>query len=294
MLENSNLLTFFLLLIIGFIVLFFSGRKYLEHFQSPDSRPRDRFNRDGTPVTKVRTTLKQPDMPYLMDPIDNLDAYEVSAVYQLQGTKEASKRQLNDAMTRYPIDWSNQGPNSQYFQEKQGEYERESAEKSKLPISDVPYQNIDDSDRAIPDMEAIQEEEKKILQTYQPMNSKGLLQYSVQDVKHLLHKVYGKKGLIPVINKSKQGENIWEITEVKEKNPKIVWDDGATTGGNERNAMTQRGEETIIVPPVASDSSLDPFFQPRDKVRTGKQDYTQWTPGMERMFAPTYPVKSWF
>jgi hypothetical protein len=34
MLENSNLLTIFLLLILGFIVLFFSGRKYLEHFEA--------------------------------------------------------------------------------------------------------------------------------------------------------------------------------------------------------------------------------------------------------------------
>ena len=37
MLENSNLLTIFLLLILGFIVLFFSGRKYLEHFESPNT-----------------------------------------------------------------------------------------------------------------------------------------------------------------------------------------------------------------------------------------------------------------
>ena len=26
----------------------------------------------------------------------------------------------------------------------------------------------------------------------------------------------------------------------------------------------------------------------------GKNDYTQWTPGLERMFAPTHPIKSWF
>lgn len=36
MLENTNLLTIFLLLIFGFIVLFISGRKYLENFEAPN------------------------------------------------------------------------------------------------------------------------------------------------------------------------------------------------------------------------------------------------------------------
>ena len=59
--------------------------------------------------------------------------------------------------------------------------------------------------------------------------------------------------------------------------------------------MQKRGEDVIEVPYTASDlaAGLDPFFQPRNSVRDGKYDYTQWTPGLERMFAPTYPVKEW-
>jgi hypothetical protein len=52
----------------------------------------------------------------------------------------------------------------------------------------------------------------------------------------------------------------------------------------------------IEVPYTVTDVSagLDPFFQSRNRVRDGKYDYTEWTPGLERMFAPTYPLKSWF
>lgn len=287
MLENSNLLIIFTLLMIGYFVLYMTGRKYLEHFQSM-AEPSIRFDNDGKPMNNFNTTLKPPEMPYLTAPIDALDAYEVSAVYQNQGSKEATKKQINDAMTRYPIDWSNQGPNSQFFQENQTRYNNAPKE-----FSEDQYRHIDASNRAIPDKDSMEDEEKKILQTYQPKSSKGLLQYSVQDVKHLLHKVYDKKGLIPVINKSEQGENIWEITEVKEKNPKIVWENDMNST---RNTMIDRGEEVIQVPIATSDvaAGLDPFFQPRDKVSQNKYDYTQWTPGMERMFAPTYPVKSWF
>ena len=60
--------------------------------------------------------------------------------------------------------------------------------------------------------------------------------------------------------------------------------------------MEKRGEEVIEVPYTASDvaAGLDPFFEPRSSVRDGKFDYTQWTPGLERMFAPTYPIKEWY
>ena len=91
-----------------------------------------------------------------------------------------------------------------------------------------------------------------------------------------------------MIEKSKQGQNIWEIVEVKEKDPHIVWEDDT------RDRMTQRGEEIIEVPHTVSDVSagLDPFFKPRNGIRDGK--YNNFTPGLERMFAPTQPIKSWY
>jgi hypothetical protein len=150
----------------------------------------------------------------------------------------------------------------------------------------------------LPDSAAQEEEEKKILQTYAPKKSKDLLEYSVRDVKKLVNKVYGGRGLEPIIEKSKQGPNVWEITEVREKNPTIVWEDSDAMQeeSNRRGKMSLRGEDVIDVPREVKDLSagLDPYFQARGSTRKGKHDYTKWTPGMERMFAPTYPVKNWF
>ena len=263
---NSNLTTIFLLLLVGYAILYIGGRKYLENFDS------------NNPVNNPDQPL--PELPYLSSPIDSLDDYEVSTIFKNQGSKEASRKQISDAMTRYPMDWSVQGPGSQYFQDNQ---EKDKNEKPLL--SPAP-------EELLPDTMRMDEEERKILQTYKPESNKGLLQYSVDDVKTLLERVYSKKGLIPVLNKSKQGPNIWEITELKEKNPTIVWEDDVKT---ERNVMTQRGEEVIEVPYTATDmaAGLDPFFQSRRSVRDGKYDYTEFTPGLERMFAPTYPIKSW-
>ena len=284
--TTSNVMLIGVLFILGYIVLYVGGRKYLEAFESKDKR----FLGDGTPNTKA---MSLPETPYTMKPIDKLDEYEISDVYNNRGSKVASKKQISDAMTRYPMDWPSRGPDSQTFQEEQAQFKNQMKD-APAPATNF-YREVDGSDMKLPDTYEIDEEERKILQTYQPESSKGLLQYSVDDVKGLLHKLYDKKGMIPVIKKSKQGENIWEIVEVKEKNPKIVWEDEVAQNA-EREIMEQRGEEVIEVPYTASDLSagLDPFFQKRNSVRDGKFDYTAWTPGLERMFAPTYPLKSWF
>jgi hypothetical protein len=290
---NSNFTLVMILLVFSYFVLYLGGRKYLERFE--DNEENKRFNPDGTPKNNLNMTVYPPEKPYMTNPIDDLDDYEVSAIFQNQGSKEASRQQLSDAMTRYPLDWSTQPPNSQYFQENQANYQKKLENNVINPPNTTLFNNIDGSDMTPPDTLAQEEEERKILQTYKPESSKGLLSYSVDDVKALVDRVYTKKGLIPVIEKSKQGENIWEITEVKEKDPHIVWADDIEKQ-TERDRMTQRREETIEVPYTVSDvaAGLDPFFERRTSVRDGKYDYTQWTPGLERMFAPTYPIKNWF
>jgi hypothetical protein len=293
--ANSNLITVFLLLILGYFVLYFGGRKYLEKFSVNDYNNEPRFNPDGSPRQDFNMMIYPPEKPYLANPIDDLDEYELANVYQNQGSKVASKKQISDAMTRYPMDWPVQGPNSQYFQENQAQFENKMEENLQNPPVTGFYNEVNGSDMAPPDTAAQEAEEKKILQTYVPESSKGLLQYSVDDVRALLDKIYGSKGLIPVIEKSKQGPNIWEITEVKEKNPHIVWEDELERT-TQRQKMEQRGEEVIEVPYTAQDvaAGLDPFFQARNPVRDGKFDYYQWTPGLERMFAPTFPIKEWY
>ena len=284
-----NLSVLFLLALITYAILYIRGRKYLETFEC-----KKRFNGDGSPACD-----KWPEVtykPYENMPIDSLFEYDEANVFGQLGSKVASKEQISDAMTRYPLDWPSRGPDSQVFQEKQAEFEKEVQNKNKIFKGEPNfYREVDGRNMELPDQYKIDDEEKKILQTYKPESSKGLLQYSVDDVKGLLHKLYDKKGLIPVIEKSRQGENIWEIVEVKEKNPKIVWEDDVEAT-QKRTAMEKRGEEVIQVPYTASDirAGLDPFFQPRNSVRDSKFDYTQWTPGLERMFAPTYPLKSWY
>jgi hypothetical protein len=284
-----NLSVLFVLSLITYAIVYINGRKYLEGFED------NRFRGDGSPNTEPPLMNSIPDMPYKMKPIDDLFAYDDAAVYQNRGSKEVSKKQISDAMTRYPMDWPARGPDSQVFQEEQSQFKEQVKNTMKQPAATNFYREVDGSNMQLPDTYEMDDEERKILQTYKPESSKGLLEYSIDDVKGLLHKLYDRKGLIPVVKKSKQAENVWEIVEVKEKHPKIVWED-EVQAETQRAIMEQRGEEVIEVPYTTGDinAGLDPFFQSRNSVRDGKFDYTEWTPGLERMFAPTYPLKSWF
>ena len=252
------------LVLIGYVALYFSGRKYLETFQN-------------------QAVLAAPTQDV---PVEAQDSYELNAIYQNQGSKTASKEQLNAAMTRYPLDWSVQGPASQVFQEGQVQYETQ----QKLNPSKVEAFQDMQTDMLLPDASTLDDEERKILQTYKPESSKGLLHYSMHDVTHLLEKLYDRKGLIPVIEKSQQGQNIWEIVEVKEKNPKIEWEDDTT---HARDIMTERREEVIQVPYTASDvaAGIDPFMGQRVRVRTGGFDNENSELG--RMFQPMYNIPAW-
>ena len=278
----ENLYIIIMLVILGYIALYLSGRKYLEGFEN-------RFHKDGSPVTDASqiTNPTGPIKPEKAYPAQSTDTYEVAAVFNNQGSKTATKKQLSEAMTRYPLDWSVQGTGSQGFQEGQSIYEK----KMKTTPSVVdPFQE-QPTDMLLPDASTLEDEERKLLQTYVPESSKGLLHYSMHDVSHLLNKLYGKRGLIPVIEKSKQGENVWEIVEVKEKNPKIVWEQQED---DTRSAMTQRGEDTIDVPYTASDiaAGLDPFMNGRTRIRTGGFDIKE-NSELDRMFQPTYPIPQW-
>jgi len=289
--DNLNLIILGLLLILGYVVLYLGGRKYLENFKTNDYNNQPRFKPDGEPNPDIGK-VSEPEKPYLMNPVNDLDSFELANVFQNQGSKTASRKQISEAMARYPMDWAAQGPGSQYFQDNQVQFEKYIAEKFNNPPPTTMYKEID-GDMIPPDRGAMEEEERKILQTYKPECSKGLLQYSVDDVKSLVDRVFTKKGLIPVIEKSKQGENIWEITEVKEKDPRIVWEDELEQE-TQRQRMDKRGEEVIEVPYTASDlaAGMDPFLQARSLVRDSKYDYYNGSENLERMYQPTYMTKS--
>ncbi len=295
------------LILFGYIILYVKGRKYLEPFQNagtgptvnqiypvppplmPETAPID--SRPGR-VVMEQTSLD----PVAQGQIKKLDDFEYNMVYQNESDRALSTALRNKLMSQRPMDWAGLPPSSEQFQAGL----RESFENASPTVPDnaKPYQTVNGDNMVPPDTEATEMEERKILQAYKPPSAQELGSYSADedmDPEELIEKIYAVKGLVPTVA-HKDGTNVYEVVGVRRKDEKVVYEDEEAPAslGPVRGA----GEATIQVPATAYDTAavVDPFYDtsaPGGKTRMGKWDYQSWTPGLERMFAPTNDTQKW-
>ena len=155
------------------------------------------------------------------------------------------------------------------------------------------YSAIDGSSMKPVDLDKLEAEERAILQTFNPTRSGSELgTYNVQDVAELLDNYYTKQGKRASFYKRDDGT--YEVFETEDLKPKIEFEDEAPEPERAEEGKDMTGD--IHVPKGVADYSakLDPFFEPRQSTRPNRTDYTAWTPGLERMFAPTEPTQQWY
>lgn len=295
------------LILFGYILLYVKGRKYLEPFQDagtgptvnqiypappplmPETEPID--TRPGR-VVMEQTTLD----PVAQGQIKKLDDFEYNMVYQNESDRALSTALRNKLMSQRPMDWSGLPPSSEQFQAGL----RESFENASKTVPDnaKPYNNVNGGNMIPPDTDATEMEERKILQAYKPPSTKELGSYSADEdmePEKLIEKIYAVKGLVPTVA-HKDGTNVYEVVGVRRKDEKVVYEDEEAPASV--GPVRSVGEATIQVPPTAYDTAaaVDPFYDtsaPGGKTRIGKWDYQSWTPGLERMFAPTNDTQKW-
>ncbi|NBO60711.1 MAG: hypothetical protein EBU82_07045 [Flavobacteriia bacterium] len=232
------------------------------------------------------------DAPYVKKRLLDVDDYEYNLVFQQEGDREVSKALYNKLQSQYPLDWSVQPPSSAHFQAGLQQY-KESFTGS--PVSQPgpdPYKEMGNEALTPPDTTAAQMEEKKILQLYQPAKTDSLGTYQLDDADALIKRIYDAKGLVPEVKKKEN--NVYEVIGTRRKDEKIVYED--ENPPVQRAPVAEAGEGTITVPATAVDTAagLDPFFTPGASTHMDRWDYTKFTPGLERMFAPTYPTVEWY
>jgi hypothetical protein len=293
------------LILVGYVVLYIKGRKYLETFQNAGTGPTvseiypsppPTVNMQPEPSGRPGQVIMEETSldPVARESIDSLDSYEHNMIYQNESDRELSTALKNKLMSQRPMEWSGLPPSSAQFQA--GLRESFQNASSTVPDDPHPYDSVNGNNMAPPDMESIEMEERKILQAYRAPSAQELGSYNEdEDPEMLIKRLYDAKGLIPNVAHN-EGTNVYEIVGVRRKDEKVLYEDEeapASTG-----AVAGAGEAQIVVPPTAYDTAAakDPFYDttaPGGRTRLGKWDYQGWTPGLERMFAPTNPKKEW-
>jgi len=248
---------------------------------------------------QVEVFMEQnPTPPYATDRIQSVDDYEYNMVFQNEGDRAMTKATRDRLMSKYPMDWSTQPPSSSQFQAGLASF-KESFQNPVQQKGLSPFVNIDGSKMIPPDSLAEEMKEREILQTYKPKDPQSLTTYDAADAKDLIDKIYTAKGLIADVRTT--GPNQFTIVGTRKINEKIVYEDEEQPAGHAASTTVPNaaaGEGTIVVPAIPSNTEtqqgLDPFFTPGTKTRDGRWDYTRWTPGLERMFAPTEPQTNWY
>lgn len=224
--------------------------------------------------------------PYAQTPIQNVDDYEYSLVFKNEGDRTMSKQTRNALLSQYPMDWTVQPPSSEAFQTGLLKF-KESFENS--PPQNLPiYSSIDGSSMVPPDSLADQQKEREILQTYVPKKPQALTTYDIEDARELIEKIYDAKGLVPEYKQT--GDNQFTIMGVRKKGELQLEEEAQASS----DAVPSQGENTILVPPHIDTEGSDPFFTSGENQNGSATDYTRWTPGLERMFAPNAPMKNWY
>lgn len=278
------------LVVLAYAVIYVRGRYYLnDGFQNePEEKKAPR---------KPKVYVDDESYaPYTTAPVMNLGDFEENIVYQNENDRELSGALRDKLMSQYPMDWSGMPPSSAQFQAGMRETFVDAPEK---PSSGQPpiLSEMESVEMQPPDMDAIEHAERKLLQTYEPQNVGDRTTYDIDDARGLIEKLYNEKGLIPQVH-HETGSQVYEIIGVRKKDDKVVYEEDeqeAETDGIEPNRAA--GEATIHVAPNAlsvNSPAADPYFDDSVRTRRDKWDYTKWTPGLERMFAPTYPKKDWY
>jgi hypothetical protein len=230
-------------------------------------------------------------------PINKLDDYEYTRVFQ---SEKAARMAAGPTppITSHILDWAKLPFNSE---------ERAAAEDSFItgrmeggfrdPKSGVFFNLAESKEVLPPDVEAAKQREQRVLSSYQPTAiSKHIVDSETEAVGKLVHDVYASDpAWEPVI--TKVDENKYEVTELRPKPRMEKYEDSQAI------SLATAEERGIAMPPPTLDIhdrlQDDPYF---DKSGVGDRnnsrywnynDFKQWTPGLERMFAPTDSNREW-
>lgn len=235
--------------------------------------------------------------PYTNASIQNVDDYEYNLVFQNEGDTTMSKKVRDTLMSKYPMNWTTQPPSSELFQQGLASFKESFENPQNLnPTNKNPFKEIDGSTMNPPTK--TDQDEHDILATYVPKKPQDLTTYDALDAKEIIDRVYSAKGLIPTVYNDPKEPNVFKIIGTRKKDEKIVYEDEIDTDSSaSTSAVASSYENTIKIPNQAfaapAGNSSDPFFNV-DTSASGKWNYMQWTPGLERMFAPTDSLDEWY
>jgi hypothetical protein len=250
---------------------------------------------------EMEQSVREPSGPSAGTSIQKLDDYEYSRVFTTESSqrKQAAPDIAKKLSTR-ALDWASLPFDSEEAARQQDEFVAGRLDNVyRDPASGVFFKTMEGETVQPPDEVAEREREQKVLSAYRPTSiTKHTIDAETETVGELVHKLYeSDPNWEPVLEKT--GENTYQITELRPKPRKERYADAQTT----TLAMAEASGDYVPPEPVINIEDRirgDPYFQKngvadRENDRFWNyNDFNKWTPGLERMFAPTQDTREWY
>ena len=254
-------------------------------------------------VPKDAEVLTEDEQTYALTPINKLDDYEYSRVFQVEkeSRNELERTTVNALTSQRQFDWSQLPFNSEHRATNEQDMSGRRIIEGFTPTVTEPFfQAIAGDNMAPQDLQDIDEREQAILQQYSPKKTEELTEHDTDDVQVLVKKLYESDAdWDPVVEKVKGGE--FQVTKLipkrKKEDAQFADEQVPSVAYALENGMATGRPK--IEPKMEVSGMQDPYFD-----KTGVLDYegdrfyrydnfAKWTPGLERMFAPTLDQNDW-
>ncbi len=228
--------------------------------------------------------------PYMTNE-DQYGDFEQDFIMMNEGGYNPSKDAINAARRRYPFDWSQLPPSANQYQMQQMLFAKEPVNQA-APYTAETFKDIEARDLLPGDGEAEAERERKLLSSYVPVTASEVAAPSIQSVEELVKKIYDPQGKIPIV-KQRGDTNVYEIYEVKEKNPKIVYEDDAVRGvANPLEPLQPLSPDVPKYVEMPTDASLG-LAPVSEKAKLARNSYATWDPTLEGIFGKNLTWQTW-
>jgi hypothetical protein len=244
----------------------------------------------------IFTTQVEGEQTYAKTPINKADDYEYTRIFQTENTPrtQLSKTTINAKINEHQTDWAKLPFNSEARASAEDEFiSGRMDDVFRDPKTGVYFKTAEGFEVQPPDDARHDAEEKAKLKKFEAKKAADLLEHEMDDVALMIKKMYAEDpDWEPVVETL--GNNEYRISELR---PRVKKEKYAEA----QDMTVERAKDNGLISPQVSieGGNRDPVFDKQGVVDYNNnrfweyKDFNKWTPGLERMFAPTLDTTNW-
>jgi hypothetical protein len=244
----------------------------------------------------IFTNQVEGEQTYAKTPINKADDYEYTRIFQTENTprNQLSKTVINSKINEHQTDWAKLPFNSEARASAEDEFVSGRVDDVfRDPKTGVYFRTVEGFEVQPPDIVKQDAKEKAGLKQFKSKEAGKLIEHELDDVASMIKKMYeDDPDWEPVVDTV--GNNEYRISELR---PKIKKEKYAEA----QDMTVERAKEVGKVSAQVSieGGNKDPYFDKQGVVDYNSnrfweyKDFNKWTPGLERMFAPTLDTTNW-